>query len=79
MDRVRFVMGTSSTLFNGGFLALNSSDSSSIITDAIQGLLADIGQDKNDVSQVPNPFANWDAQTNPVSSEINPNPLETAR
>lgn len=61
-------MGTSSTLFNAILLGLNSSNSDSIITDAIRDVLGGVGQDLNDVSQIPNSFANWNVQPNPVSA-----------
>ncbi len=60
-------MGTSSTLFNGAFLQLNSSSSDSLIVDAIEAVLGAIGQDQNDVALYPNSFANWNVQPNPVS------------
>ena len=67
MCRDSYVLGSSSTLFNAEFLALNATNSSSIITDAIEAILGEIGEDQYDVSRVPNSFANWNAQPNPVS------------
>ena len=64
--RVRYIMGTSSTLFNGLLLELNSSSSDSVIVDALKSVLGDLGQANDDVSRVPNPFANWNPQPNPV-------------
>lgn len=61
-------MGTSSTLFNGEFLTLNSSSGNGLITNAIEGVLGEIGQDQNDVSRIPNSFAGWTGNdaANPV-------------
>lgn len=50
-DQAGFVMGTSSSLFNQAFLELNSSSSTSIITDALTSILADIGSDNDDIAQ----------------------------
>lgn len=62
-----FIVGTSSTLFNQAFLQLSDSNSSSIITDAIQGVLGAIGEAENDVAVYPNPFYNWHAETSPIA------------
>jgi lysophospholipase len=59
-------MGCSSTLFSGGFLTINGTGQDSLVTDAITSLLGAIGKDENDVALVPNPFANWEDQPNPV-------------
>lgn len=64
----RFIVGTSSTLFNQAFLQLSDSNSSSIITDAIQSVLGAIGQAENDVAVYPNPFYNWHAETSPIAN-----------
>ena len=69
-DQMSFIMGTSSTLFSGGLLQLNGTDSDSFFVDALKDLLGQIGEDKNDVSQLPNMWAKWDAQPNPVSSDV---------
>jgi hypothetical protein len=63
----RFLMGTSSTLFNGLLLQLNSSDADIIIVDALKGITQLFSDAQNDVSRVPNPFSDWHAQPNPVS------------
>ena len=65
-DQLSFIMGTSSTLFSAGLLQLNGTDADGFFVDALRDVLTRIGQDKNDVSQVPNMWANWDAQPNPV-------------
>lgn len=67
-DRLSFVMGTSSTLFNAALLGLNGSDSSSIVTDAIKGILDELGDNQLDVSRIPNSFANYNGQPNPIAN-----------
>jgi len=59
-------MGTSSTLFNGALLQLNNTQTEGFFLEAIEGVLEGISEAENDVSRVPNTFANWDGQTNPV-------------
>jgi lysophospholipase len=63
---VRFVAGTSSTLFSAALTTLTTANASSIIVDAIQSILSDISQQDNDVAQYPNAFAGWNPDTNPV-------------
>lgn len=58
-DNFGWVVGTSASLFNAAFTTLLQSDGDSIITDAITAALGAIDSEDNDVSQVPNPFANW--------------------
>lgn len=71
-DNAAFVAGTSSTLFNGAYLSLNSSSvsgvASSIIKNAIEAVLKAIGEDQNDVALYPNPFKGWHPDTNPLAS-----------
>jgi hypothetical protein len=62
-------MGTSSTLFNAGLLALNSTNNTSILINAINSVLSVIGENQNDIALYPNSFANWTAQPNPVSGQ----------
>jgi lysophospholipase len=62
-----FIAGTSSTLFNQGFLQLNESGSSGIITTAIESVLGAIGSAYNDVAIYPNSFHNWQSDTNPIA------------
>lgn len=63
-DNVGFVMGTSSTLFNQIVLQFNQTVSANLLTDAIQGLLNDLGQDDNDISDWnPNPFYEFNSGT----------------
>lgn len=64
-----FVMGTSSTLFNAGLLALNSTNNTAILINAINSVLSVIGENQNDIALYPNSFANWTAQPNPVSGQ----------
>jgi hypothetical protein len=65
--RTSFVMGTSSTLFNAGLLALNNTNNTSILINAMNSVLGVIGENQNDIALYPNSFANWTAQPNPVS------------
>ncbi|KAF1938816.1 hypothetical protein EJ02DRAFT_383050 [Clathrospora elynae] len=66
-DNLGFVMGTSSSLFNQIFLSLSSfKNIPSILLNAISGVLADIGKDKNDIADyTPNPFLGYNNATNP--------------
>lgn len=66
-DNAGWVMGTSSTLFNGLFIQLITSDGSSLIKDAITSIAGAVSSQDNDVSQVPNPFRNW---TNGPTSQV---------
>ncbi|CAO1627995.1 unnamed protein product [Parajaminaea phylloscopi] len=70
-DNAGWVMGTSSTLFNGLFTQLISSDGSSLIKDAILGIAGAVASQNNDISQVPNSFQNWNvgAQKQIVAGE----------
>ncbi|WRT70853.1 phospholipase B [Kwoniella shivajii] len=65
-DQLSYVMGTSATLFNGALLSLNNSDSS-LATSLIQGFLEDLGEDQQDISRVPNSFANYNSGENPIA------------
>ncbi|KAI9633403.1 lysophospholipase catalytic domain-containing protein [Dioszegia hungarica] len=66
-DQLSFAAGTSSTLFSGALLTLTASNASSIIVDAIESILKDIGEQDNDVALFPNSFANWNPDTNPIA------------
>jgi len=70
-DSASFLMGTSSSLFNI-FLLQNISEIDSIpgfIADSILSVLTDINEDQNDVAQfAPNPFYQYNPQTNPTAS-----------
>lgn len=65
-DNVGWVMGTSSTLFNQIVLQFNSTVSlPSIVETSIQDILNKLGDDDNDISDwYPNPFYNWNPETN---------------
>ncbi|OCF35914.1 phospholipase B [Kwoniella heveanensis BCC8398] len=65
-DQLSFVMGTSATLFNSALLQINGSDSS-LVTDLIQDFLENLGEAQLDIARVPNPFANYNADENPIS------------
>ncbi|ODN92068.1 phospholipase B [Cryptococcus wingfieldii CBS 7118] len=66
-DQLSFVMGTSATLFNSAWLALNQSDTG-LVGDLLQSILEDLGDSQVDVSRILNPFANYNTGENPVSS-----------
>lgn len=73
-DQLTFAMGTSSTLFNYAIVQLGKTNGTTNSTgDTSPGLIAsilgDIGKDKNDISQIPNPFANYTAITNPNAND----------
>ncbi|KAH7635013.1 lysophospholipase catalytic domain-containing protein [Sordaria sp. MPI-SDFR-AT-0083] len=73
LDQAGFVMGTSSTLFNQFLLANITSYEGvpDILIKAVTSILEDIGESKNDVSQIiPNPFLNWNNKTNPNHDSI---------
>ncbi|KAK1780485.1 lysophospholipase [Copromyces sp. CBS 386.78] len=68
LDQLGFVMGTSSTLFNQFLLAniTNYEGVPDLLIKAVTAILENIGEDKNDVSQIiPNPFLDWNNKTNP--------------
>lgn len=62
-----FVIGTSSTLFNGAYVQLAGSGNDGLLQNAIEDVLAEIGKQKNDVAQYPNPFRNYAPETNPTA------------
>ncbi|KAI1349325.1 lysophospholipase [Xylaria sp. FL0043] len=65
-DQYGYVMGTSSSLFNQ-LLLQNLSDSSlpSVITDGIESILKDIGNDQDDIAEWrPNPFYKYHPDSN---------------
>ncbi|KAJ9662314.1 Lysophospholipase 1 [Neophaeococcomyces mojaviensis] len=66
-DNAGYVMGTSSSLFNNLILQLNDStlDIPSTLRAAIGAVLADLGQDDNDIADYrPNPFYGWNPTNN---------------
>lgn len=64
---ISYILGTSSTLFNSLVTSLNATNTDSIVQNAIEAILEELGNDQNDVSLVPNSFANWVDQENPIS------------
>jgi lysophospholipase len=64
-DNAGFIMGTSSSLFNQGFLIINGTSDANILTNAITAILEEIGEDNNDISLYgPNPFYLYNNETN---------------
>ena len=70
-DNVGFIMGTSSSLFNTIITQLNGlSGVPDILKKALQGILAGIGQDENDIADyTPNPFKYFNNKTNPSAQD----------
>ncbi|KDN46144.1 putative lysophospholipase [Tilletiaria anomala UBC 951] len=64
-DNAGWSMGTSSTLFNSLFTTLVTSEGDSAIKAAIEKVLAQVGQQYNDISLVPNSFFGYRNGTNP--------------
>lgn len=54
-----WVVGTSSTLFNGLYNMVITSSGSNIIKGALAGILGSVSNQNNDVSVLPNPFTGW--------------------
>lgn len=64
-DQSGYIMGTSSTLFNTFLLNINSSGLPSFLTSIFSNILADIGEDNNDIAQYsPNPFYHFNNESN---------------
>ncbi|KAI1465539.1 lysophospholipase catalytic domain-containing protein [Daldinia caldariorum] len=65
-DAFSFVMGTSSSLFNGFLLQnLTSPDVPKVVTDALRSIATSIGNDNNDIAAwTPNPFYGYHNATN---------------
>lgn len=64
-DNAGFIMGTSSSLFNQGFLIINGTNDTNILTNAVTAILEEIGEDNNDISLYgPNPFYYYHNETN---------------
>ena len=58
-------MGTSSSLFNQGFLLINGTNDTNVLTNALTAILEQIGEDNNDISLYgPNPFYYYHNETN---------------
>ncbi len=70
-ENAGWVMGVSSTLFNAAFTQLIQTNGSSIIKDAILGVLSLIGQQYNDVALVPNPVRGYRTDSSPVANAPN--------
>ncbi|KAL4895291.1 lysophospholipase catalytic domain-containing protein [Aspergillus ambiguus] len=60
-DNAGFVMGTSSSLFNQFLLQINSTSLPSILKSAFTDILADLGEDNDDIAiYAPNPFYQYE-------------------
>jgi len=58
-------MGTSSSLFNQGFLLINGTSDANIVTNALTAVLENIGENNNDISiYEANPFYHYHNETN---------------
>jgi lysophospholipase len=72
-DNCGFVMGTSSSLFNQILTTINSTNSSgqglvsTAVQDALEAILANIGEDEDDIADYPNPFYQYHNSTNPYA------------
>ncbi|WPH02652.1 Hypothetical protein R9X50_00551700 [Acrodontium crateriforme] len=59
-DNVGYVMGTSSTLFNAALSTINGSQTTGLLSSALQqaleDILTDVGKANNDIADYPNPF-----------------------
>ncbi|CAD0115346.1 unnamed protein product [Aureobasidium uvarum] len=65
-DNAGYIMGTSSSLFNQAFLQINGS--TGLINEALTAVLANIGQDNDDIANYPNPFFGVNNATSRVAS-----------
>ncbi|KAL4922554.1 lysophospholipase catalytic domain-containing protein [Aspergillus aurantiobrunneus] len=71
-DNAGFVMGTSSSLFNQFFLQINDTGLPDFLTSVISDVLAEIGEDDNDIAVYsPNPFYGWLPEYSAYSHEEN--------
>ncbi|KAK6003153.1 hypothetical protein QM012_000998 [Aureobasidium pullulans] len=64
-DNAGYIMGTSSSLFNEAFLQVNGS--TGLINEAITAILANIGQDNDDIANYPNPFFGYNNATSRIA------------
>jgi len=68
-DRMSFVVATSSSFFNQVLLSLNGSESADILVDLMDHILNDVGKTQLAVTRMPNSFANYNAQPNPIAGD----------
>ncbi|KAH9820428.1 Lysophospholipase, catalytic domain [Teratosphaeria destructans] len=70
-DSVGFVYGTSSTLFNSALSVVNGTDTTGLFSSALQSaltsILAEIGEDNDDIAYWVNPFYGYNNDTNPYA------------
>lgn len=66
-DNAGFVMGTSSSLFNEAFLDINGS--TSILDTVFSSILAEIGEDDDDIADYVNPFYQFNNDTSRITND----------
>ncbi|EME87150.1 uncharacterized protein MYCFIDRAFT_201016 [Pseudocercospora fijiensis CIRAD86] len=73
-DNIGYVFGTSSSLFNAILTTVNGTNTtgwtSSVLQGAITSILSAIGKDEEDIASWPNPFVDYDKDTNFNNNEI---------
>lgn len=66
-DNAGFIMGTSSSLFNLIVIAFSEANVPQPLKDAISEVFAPLGLENEDIADYPNPFFQFNAETNPSS------------
>jgi lysophospholipase len=73
-DNIGYVFGTSSTLFNQILITVNGTNTtgllSSALQDGIEAVLGRIGAADDDIADYPNPFFGWNNNTNPNHASV---------
>jgi lysophospholipase len=67
-DNVGFIMGTSSSLFNAVVTSLGSIDIPQALKDRLEQTLSALGADNEDIADYPNPFFQYNNETNPSAN-----------
>lgn len=67
-DNVGFIMGTSSSLFNAVVTSLGSVDIPQALKDRLEQTLSALGADNEDIADYPNPFFQYNNETNPSAN-----------
>ena len=63
-DNFGYVVGTSSTLFNGAYTAFLEGNKTGVLNDILKKILEDTDKGYNDVAPVPNPFKGYRTDSN---------------